>query len=210
MKNMEMKIGFKQTEIGVLPEEWEVVRLGDISDVSSGGTPNRGIASYWNGHIPWITTSQIDFNIIVEAIEFITEEGLKGSATKIYKSGTLLMAMYGQGKTRGKISILGIDAATNQACGAISLNNDVLKEYVFHNISKRYVEIRNLSNTGNQENLSGSLIKKILIPLPPLAEQTAIATALSDMDALITQTQRLIQKKKDIKQGLNFAILKIR
>jgi len=125
---MELKEGYKNTEVGVIPEDWEVKELGSISTVSSGGTPNRGVASYWNGNIPWITTSQIDFNTIIEANEFITEEGLNNSAAKIYKAGTLLMAMYGQGKTRGKVSILGFDATTNQACGAISLNNDVLKE----------------------------------------------------------------------------------
>ena len=78
--------------------------------------------------------------------------------------------MYGQGKTRGKVAILGIDATTNQTCGAVLLTKEVLREYIFCNLSSRYDEIRNLSNTGNQENLSGSLIKKVLIPLPPTSK----------------------------------------
>lgn len=193
---------YKQTEVGLIPSDWELVELGSISNISSGGTPNRGIAAYWNGDIPWVTTSQIDFNTINQSFEFITEEGLNNSAAKIYKKGTLLMAMYGQGKTRGKVAILGIDATTNQACAAIYVNKDILKEYVFCNLSGRYDEIRNLSNTGNQENLSGELIKKILIPIPPTkAEQTAIATALSDADALISSLEKLIAKKRMIKQG---------
>ncbi|MCO5253850.1 MAG: restriction endonuclease subunit S [Bacteroidetes bacterium] len=193
---------YKQTEVGLIPSDWELVELGSISNISSGGTPNRGIAAYWNGGIPWVTTSQIDFNTINQSFEFITEEGLNNSAAKIYKKGTLLMAMYGQGKTRGKVAILGIDATTNQACAAIYVNKDILKEYVFCNLSGRYDEIRNLSNTGNQENLSGELIKKILIPLPPTkAEQSAIATALSDADALINSLEKLIAKKRNIKQG---------
>jgi len=165
-----MKAGYKQTEVGVIQCDWEVKELGSFSTVSSGGTPNRGVASYWKGNIPWITTSQIDFNTIVDANEFITEEGLNNSAAKIYKAGTLLMAMYGQGKTRGKVAILGIDATTNQTCGAVLLTKEVLREYIFCNLSSRYDEIRNLSNTGNQENLSGSLIKKVLIPLPPTSK----------------------------------------
>ena len=193
---------YKQSEQGLIPWDWEVKELGSISTVSSGGTPNRGIATYWNGNIPWITTSQINFNTIDSANEFITEEGLNNSAAKIYKAGTLLMAMYGQGKTRGKVAILGIDATTNQACGAITLQKNVLKEYIFLNLSSRYDEIRNLSNTGNQENLNGELIKKILIPLPPTkAEQTAIATSLSDADVLISSLEKLIAKKRNIKQG---------
>lgn len=199
---MEIADKYKQTEVGLIPEDWDVVELGSISTVSSGGTPNRGIASYWNGDIPWVTTSQINFNTINSSLEFITEEGLNNSAAKIYKKGTLLMAMYGQGKTRGKVAILGMDATTNQACAAISLSKDILKEYIFSNLSGRYDEIRNLSNTGNQENLSGELIKKILIPLPPTkSEQTAIATALSDADALISSLEKLIAKKRMIKQG---------
>lgn len=196
-----VKKGYKQTEIGIIPEEWEVKELGSFANVSLGGTPSREVLSYWDGSIPWITTSQIDFNIIKDANEFITEEGLNNSAAKLFKSGNLLMAMYGQGKTRGKVAILGIDATTNQACAAILLNKSVLREYIFCNISGRYDEIRNLSNTGGQENLSGDLIKKIQIPLPPLPEQNAIAQVLSDTDKLIQALEKLIAKKHRIKQG---------
>ncbi len=199
--NSPLKKGYKNTEIGVIPVEWEVKKLSSFANVSSGGTPNRDVSSYWNGSIPWITTSQIDFNIIKEANEFITEEGLNSSAAKLFKAGNLLMAMYGQGKTRGKIAILGIDATTNQACATILLNKGVLREYVFFNLSGRYDEIRNLSNTGGQENLSGDLIKKIQIPLPPLPEQTAIANVLSDTDSLIQALGNKIAKKQLIKKG---------
>jgi type I restriction enzyme S subunit len=206
---MEVKNGYKLTEIGIIPNDWQIKALGELSNVSSGGTPNRNINSYWGGNIPWITTSQIDFNVIDEAKEFITEEGLNNSAAKEFESGTLLMAMYGQGKTRGKIAILGLKASTNQACAAISLKSGVVKEFVFYNLASRYDEIRNLSNSGSQENLSGELIKKIHIPLPlNIKEQTAIATALSDTDALISSLEKLIAKKRAIKQGAMQELLK--
>jgi type I restriction enzyme S subunit len=193
---------YKQTEVGLIPVDWEVKKLGSFANISSGGTPSRKVASYWDGLIPWITTSQIDSNLIKEANEFITEDGLNNSAAKIYKAGTILMAMYGQGKTRGKVAILNIDASTNQACAAISLERHVLKEFIFLNLAGRYDEIRSLSNNGNQENLNSDLIKKISIALPPtLTEQTAIATALSDADALISSLEKLIAKKRNIKQG---------
>lgn len=100
-------------------DKWELKKLGEIADISSGGTPSRAKKDYWNGNIPWVSTTLIDFNIIDKTDEKITAEGLKNSSAKLFPKGTLLMAMYGQGKTRGKIAILGIEASTNQACGAI-------------------------------------------------------------------------------------------
>jgi type I restriction enzyme, S subunit len=112
------------------------------------------------------------------------------------------MAMYGQGKTRGKVAITGITATINQACAAISLSSSVSKSFVFHNLASRYQEIRELSNTGNQENLNGHLIKNIFVAIPPsIEEQEAIAHALSDIDALIESLDRLLTKKCQIKQG---------
>ena len=111
------------------------------------------------------------------------------------------MALYGQGKTRGKIGILGIEAATNQACAAISVGRGVLPEFLFHLLASQYESIRKLSNTGNQENLNGFLVRSIPILLPPFPEQRAIAGALSDVDSLLGALDRLIAKKRDLKQA---------
>ena len=92
-------------------DEWAVKPLGEIFDTASGGTPDRQKKEYWDGKIPWITTSLVDANVISEATEFITENGLKNSSAKIFPEGTVLIAMYGQGKTRGKVALLGIEAA---------------------------------------------------------------------------------------------------
>ena len=199
--------GYKQTEVGMIPEDWEVRPLGDLAFVTAGGTPSRAIAQYWNGDIPWITTSEIDFRTIDHAKQFITKEGVTNSAAKLLPPGTLLMALYGQGKTRGKVGVLGIEAASNQACAAISLHQDVSRDFIFHFLSSQYEAIRRLSNTGNQENLNSSLVRSIPILLPTLAEQQAIAEALSDVDALIDALERLISKKRAIKQGAMQALL---
>jgi type I restriction enzyme S subunit len=191
--------GYKQTEVGVIPEDWELKTIGDIGFVTSGGTPLRTNSLYWGGNIPWITTNQINFNVIKWAEQFITEVGLKNSAAKLFPPGTLLMAMYGQGKTRGKVAILGLESSTNQACAAISLNESVKHNYVFHYLISQYEAIRDLSNTGSQENLNGLIIKSIKIPIPPLSEQRTIAQALSDVDALIAALDKLIAKKRQIK-----------
>src|SRR6185369_4447789 len=129
--------GYKQTEVGVIPEDWDVKRIGDLASVGAGGTPSRKIPEYWNGSIPWITTSQIDFGMIAEADQFITEDGLYNSATKLLPAGTLLMALYGQGKTRGKVGVLGFEATTNQACAAISIHGDVSREFLLHFLISR-------------------------------------------------------------------------
>jgi type I restriction enzyme S subunit len=96
-------------------EDWRSDLLGNIFETTSGGTPDRSRKEYWNGTIPWITTSLVDFNVIQESEEYITERGLEHSSAKVFPKGTLLIAMYGQGQTRGKVAILGIEAATNQA-----------------------------------------------------------------------------------------------
>ena len=194
-----VRAGYKQTEVGVIPEDWRVQTIGEMAIVRSGGTPSREIQTYWNGAIPWITTSQIDFNTISEAEQFITEDGLKNSAAKLLPAGTLLMALYGQGKTRGKVGMLDFEAATNQACASINLHANVLCKFLLHFLTSRYEAIRNSSNSGGQENLSGQIVKDIPVVVPPLPEQRAIATALSDVDALLAKLDALIAKKRDLK-----------
>jgi type I restriction enzyme S subunit len=222
---MGLKPGYKQTEAGVtnlsgtnldagtgspkgggmdsrrIPEEWKLKQIRDVAFVFSGGTPNRKISEYWDGDVPWVTTTLIAGNEITHASEFITAKGVENSSARSCKSGTILMAMYGQGKTRGKVSILGLDATINQACAAIEIKDTSSSKYVLHVLNYMYDEIRDLSNSGGQENLSGGIIKNISIPYPPLKEQHAIATALSDVDALLEGLDRLIAKKRDLKQA---------
>lgn len=193
--------GYKHSDVGVIPEDWEVRRIADFASVGSGGTPSREIAAYWGGSIPWITTSQIDFRVITEADQFITEEGLRNSAAKLLPVGTLLMALYGQGKTRGKVGVLGMAATTNQACASIALQEGVSQEFILHYLTSRYEEIRNSSNSGSQENLNGNIVKGIPVAFPPSPEQRAIAKALSDADELLATLDQVIAKKHDLKQA---------
>ena len=141
----------------MLPEGWKRVALGDIAQITSGGTPDRSESRYWGGDIPWVTTGEIQFNIITDTAEKITEEGLRNSSAKLFPAGTLLMAMYGQGKTRGQVARLGIEAATNQACAAIRVGKDCEVEYAFQYLATNYAAIRELGNAGTQQNLNGGL-----------------------------------------------------
>ena len=102
-----------------LPGSWVYVTLGDITNIGTGSTPSRTTPSFWNGSIPWVKSGATSQPVINEADEFITDDAVNAHRLKIYKPGTLLVALYGQGKTRGQVAILGIHAAVNQACAAI-------------------------------------------------------------------------------------------
>ena len=182
--------------------DWSINKIEEISIVTSGGTPSRSVREYWSGNIPWVTTSLVDFNVINEAKEFITQVGLDNSSAKFFPKDTILMAMYGQGITRGKVAILGIEATTNQACAAIKLKNGFDTKFIFQNLMNRYEEIRDLSNEGGQKNLSAGIIKEILISFPEKEEQTQIATFLSAVDEKISQLTQKHQLLSQYKQGM--------
>jgi len=200
--------GYKQTKVGVIPQDWECRRLEEIASVSAGGTPSRQVSEYWNGDIPWVTTSEIDFKSIQATAESISHLGLINSAAKLLRPETLLMALYGQGKTRGKVATLGMSAATNQACAAIVVDSEVSHRFVFYWLASSYEYIRGLSNFGNQENLNGQIVRSIAIPLPPTRkEQQAIADALGDADALIESLEHLLAKQRLLRQATMQALL---
>jgi type I restriction enzyme, S subunit len=173
--------------------DWNSDALGKVFETSSGGTPDRAKEEYWNGSIPWITTSLLDFNIITQAGEYISDIGLSNSSAKLFPKETILVAMYGQGKTRGKVALLGLKATTNQACAAILPRQDINSRFVFANLSCRYDEMRRLSNTGGQENLSQGLIKELQFCYPKdVNEQRRIADCFTPLDDLIAaQAQKL-------------------
>lgn len=183
---------------------WVPAKLSDVAAIQSGGTPARTIPAYWGGDIPWVTTSLIDAGIILEAEEFITQAGLKESSAKVFPRGTLLMAMYGQGQTRGKVAILGIAAATNQACAAILLKSrEVSSNFVFQSLSGRYKEIREISNSGGQANLSAGLIENIPVSYPRNKdEQDKISLFLSSLDDLVRVQAQRVEQLRVFKNGL--------
>ena len=177
-----------------MKSEWKKVRLGDIATIFSGSTPSRSNVSFWNGTIPWVTTTQIQNNIINfnDVKEFITEDGFKKSSLKIIPKGTLLMAMYGQGKTRGRVGILNFDSTINQACAAIKVSQKVSSLFLYQYFQFKYEDIRALSNSGGQKNLSAEIIKSIEFHLPPFSEQEKIVNTLSIWDSAIEKTEKLI------------------
>ena len=169
-----------------IPDNWVWCRLEDIANIGTGATPNRLNKEYYNnGIIPWINSSSTNCTYITEASEYITEKAINETNCKIYPIGTLIVAMYGEGKTRGQVSELLIESATNQACAAISLIDTNIKAYIKNYFEGNYFHLRKLAEGGNQPNLSIGKISNYTIPLPPLSEQHRITTEIEKCFSII-------------------------
>mgnify|MGYP005749050419 CR=1 FL=1 len=186
----------------MVPSGWKLSTIEEIASVSSGGTPSRKVPEYWNGNIPWVTTAEVHFETITDTAEKITVNGLENSSAKLFPIDTILMAMYGQGKTRGQVAKLGIEATTNQACAAIVLEKNHDVEYYFQFLMSRYESIREMANSGGQQNLSAGIVKSIQVPVPPLPEQKKIAQILSTWDQAINTTEQLLANSQQQKKAL--------
>jgi type I restriction enzyme S subunit len=203
---MEVKPGYKQTEVGVVPAGWLVVKLEQISRPVRGGSPRpAGSPKYFSGdYRPWLTVAALT-NIPSSQIEvyrtdsMLTELGTRFSRT--LEPDTVIIA--NSGATLGVAKLLKIRCCANDGIAAlIELNEKVSRRFLIYYINSLTVTLREKVATGNgQPNLNTDLISSIQLPLPPLPEQTAIANALSDVDALIESVEKLIEKKKAIKQG---------
>jgi type I restriction enzyme S subunit len=198
---------FKQTEVGEIPESWSLAKIGDTFAVTSGGTPSRDRPEFWGGDIPWVKTGEVAFSVITDTEEKITALGLAGSSAKIVPANSVLIAMYGQGPTRGRVGYLGTEAALNQACLALLPRSDAEMWFVYYFLESQYQNLRNLSNDGSQKNLSAGLIKDYSIPLPTKAEQVKIAGILGSVDNAIREAKTKLQSLQVVKQGLMVDLL---
>ena len=144
--------------------ESDKIELGKIAKIYSGGTPSRKNSSYWGGNIPWIKTAEVNYSKITSTEECITKAGLENSAAKLIPSNSILLAMYGQGVTRGRAAITGIPAACNQACAVIEAHIDYLPDFIYLYLEYKYEELRDLAHGANQQNLNLGMIKIFKIP----------------------------------------------
>lgn len=184
-------------------------KVSDIAFVETGATPKRGNLRYWeNGTIPWITSGALNNEFVKDYSEQITETAIKETNCKIIPQGSLLIAMYGEGKTRGKCSELTFDATTNQAVAAIILKEEFKssKPFLKWFFIKNYNDIRLLSSGGVQPNLNLSIIKNTEIPLPSLEEQHQIVkeieARLSVCDAVEAQIKESLEKAEALRQSI--------
>ena len=201
IRRREVPEGYVKKRKVVIPQQWGLPQIKDIASISSGSTPNRNNSEYWNGNIAWVTTGELSSGHVNHTSELITVKAVKETKMRIYPQGTLLMAMYGQGKTRGTVAILEIDAAVNQACAAITVKVGKSK-FLFYQLKNSYQDIRKLSNTGNQENLNADIIKTYQVPWAPDEEQERISTILTTQDRVIELKEKRLAEKQRQKKYL--------
>jgi type I restriction enzyme S subunit len=200
--------GYKRTEVGVIPWDWEVKKLGDLVDkFVNGGTPSTQVSDYWKGELPWITGADILNQKVSVIRRYISREAVKNSSTNIIEKKTLLLVS----RTGvGKLAIAPFDVAISQDfTGIYTRKFELDTGYLFRYLDFVQKELTKQNQGTSIQGITRETLASIPIPLPPIcAEQAAIATALNDADALITQLEKLIAKKRNIKQGAMQELLK--
>ncbi|MCO5382312.1 MAG: restriction endonuclease subunit S [Methanosarcina barkeri] len=200
-KNVKVPNGYKKMELGVIPEEWEVVKVNDFCDVKTGGTPSTKNKDFWDGDIPWMSSGEINKKFVYNTEKKITQKGLENSNARILPADSVMMALNGQGKTRGSVAVLKIPSTCNQSLACMIPNPKINHYlYLFYNLQSRYSEIRNYTGDTGREGLNIKIIKDMNVPLPPLPEQQKIASILSKVDEQIEQTEKIIGKTELLKK----------
>jgi type I restriction enzyme S subunit len=180
----------KETEIGPVPESWEVARLGQVCTLSTGTTPATNDKHYYEGDIPFIKTADVINNRIAAASTFLSQQAIDDYSLKLFPPGTVLMAMYGQGKTRGQVSLLEIDAATTQNAAAIQPSSAMDPAFLWHYLMSCYERLRGMGSLGHVSHLNLGYLRDLLILKPPLGEQKEIAGILDAIDRKIDLHKR--------------------
>ena len=158
-------------DMAPLPDGWLWTSLGQLFDVMIGATPSRANADFWDGEVPWVSSGEVAFCTITHTRERITPKGLSASSTNLHPPGTVLLAMIGEGKTRGQAAILGLTACNNQNAAAIRVAATPIPSlYVYWWLELSYEKSRKASAGGNQPALNKSKVQNIMLPLPSLAE----------------------------------------
>lgn len=178
-------------------------KIGEKFELSSGSTPSRDNKLYWDsGTINWVKTTEVINKEITETEEKITKFALDNTSLKLFPVNTILIAMYGQGQTRGRSAILKVESTSNQACGAIFPNKIDNPVFIWHQLMLRYSELRELGRGGNQPNLNGQLIKNFELIFPPLSLQNEFADFVAQVDKSQLAIQKSLEELETLKKSL--------
>jgi type I restriction enzyme S subunit len=183
-------------------DAWEQRKVSDVAEITAGGTPDTKIQSYWNPkEIPWLSSGEVHKKYISFTDNMISVEGMKNSSAKVIKENSVLIALAGQGKTRGTVAINRISLTTNQSIAAMTFDENFVPEFVFSNLENRYEEIRRMSSgDGSRGGLNKQLVGDIEIPYTSKQEQIKIGSYFSTLDHLITLHQRKCEETKTLKK----------
>jgi type I restriction enzyme S subunit len=188
-------------------EDWKTARLGTLADLFAGGTPQTSRPDYWGGHVRWMSSGEINLREIHEVEGRITDVGLKNSSAKMVPVNSILIALAGQGTTRGKVAISRIPLCTNQSVAAVVPGPKLFADYLFHDLDARYDELRSMSlGDGGRGGLNLAVLRSVAIVTPTVEEQHAIASVLATAAADIrwheTQLATLRREKSALMQQL--------
>ena len=157
-------------------------RLGEVYNIGTGGTPDRKVYGYYEGQIPWVKSTEVSYCELYDTEEHISEQAIKDSNCSLYPSGTILLAMYGQGTTRGRVAQLRTDAAVNQAIAAIQVQDETESLFLYSMLKVCYDYVRNLAVGGNQHNLNLKLVSSIPLIVPPKELQLKFVSIAKQAD----------------------------
>lgn len=166
------------------PKGLQKLPIGLVADISTGSTPSRSEEDFFGGSIPWVKTTEVAGEVISSTEEKLTEKGLRAIRGKLHPKNSIVVAMYGQGQTRGRSGLLGIEASCNQACGVVRPNNKFVPLFMFIQLLSAYDRLRALGRGGNQENLNLQLLGSFEVLLPELAQQHIFATRIQAIETL--------------------------
>ncbi|MCP9380246.1 restriction endonuclease subunit S, partial [Lacticaseibacillus paracasei] len=185
-------------------ETWKKYRLGDHAEILTGGTPKTSVAEYWEPKsIPWMSSGEVNKVYLDQTDTMISLEGFKNSSARWIKKHSILIALAGQGKTRGTVAVNNIALTTNQSIAAIIPGKDLYYEFVFQNLTNRYNELRLISSgDGTRGGLNKQIVSDVTIHSPNLNEQIRIGKLLSKVDHLSTENQLKLSRIELIKKYL--------
>lgn len=203
-KNKHIPQGYKDSPLGIIPKEWEVKRLGDIADITSGTTPLRSNSKYYNnGVIPWVKTTDLNNGTLYETEEKVSIEAVEKTSLKMLPKGTVLVAMYGGFRQIGRTALLGIDATINQALSALMCKSSVTSPFVLAWLNCRVNYWKRLAASSRKDpNITGNEVAKFPILIPSKEEQNSIVEVLGLWDTAIEKQSKLIEKFKLRKRAL--------
>lgn len=189
---------------------WAWSRVADLAETCSGTTPSRGRSDYYRGSIPWVKTGELLDGVITETEEKVTEAALKETSLRLLPEETVLIAMYGQGQTRGRTGILKCEATTNQACFAILPNGRFSPSFLQFWFRHSYLRLRTKTESrgGNQPNLNGDVLRNEMVPSPDLREQQVIVDGLTAELFEASQLQGHLTQKLAAVEKLPVALLR--
>ena len=177
--------------------------IGDLTTVTSGGTPDRENNLYWDdGNIRWVKTTELQNCTICDTEEKITKLGLENSSAKLVPAGSVLIAMYGQGKTRGMTAYLENESATNQACACILPSSKINQKYLWKYLMLSYDKLRSMAKGGNQPNLNIGIIKNFPVLYPPIELQNQYVEFVIYIDKSILTIKGILAKMEEMKLAL--------